>query len=75
MEPRKRLTFTDQVRSAVRESGLTAQEIADGAKIHKSAMSRFLSGERGLSEDAFDRLAAILGLRVVAGKSARRSRR
>jgi transcriptional regulator with XRE-family HTH domain len=60
--------LSDQVRDAVRDSGLLAQEVANAAKIDKGAMSRFLSGERGLSMAALDRIGGVLGLSVVARK-------
>jgi ribosome-binding protein aMBF1 (putative translation factor) len=57
--------LSDQVRDAIRESGMLAQEVAHGARIHKSAMSRFLSGERGLSIEGLDRIGVFLGLDIV----------
>ncbi len=74
VDPERPQGFMDQVRARVRGSGMSAQRVADGARIHKSAMSRFLSGERSLSEAALDRLAAYLGLRVVGSKRRRRGR-
>lgn len=46
--------------------------VARGAGIDKATMSKFLSGERGLSTTALDRLGAFLDLRIVAGKRRRR---
>ena len=66
MKPTKRRNLSDQVRDAVRGSGLLAQEVADRAGVHKSAMSRFLSGERGLSVEALDRIGQVLALDIVS---------
>jgi transcriptional regulator with XRE-family HTH domain len=60
--------LSDQVRDAVRRSGFTAQEIADAARVHKSAMSRFLSGKRGLSIEGLDRIGKVLGLSIARKK-------
>ena len=57
-------TFSDQIRRAVRESGVTAYRICRLTGIDKAAMSRFLSGERFLSEDSLNMVAEVLGLRV-----------
>jgi transcriptional regulator with XRE-family HTH domain len=65
VKPKNR-NLSDQVRDAVRGSGLLAQEVADRSGIHKSAMSRFLAGERGLSIEGLDRLGQVLGLEIVA---------
>jgi hypothetical protein len=59
-------TLVDQVRQAVRESGSTQIALADLADIDKTALSRFLSGERGLSMADLDSLADVLRLKVVA---------
>lgn len=60
--------LSDQVRDAVRRSGFTAQQVGDAARIHKSAMSRFLASERGLSIEALDRIGLVLGLSIARKK-------
>ena len=49
-----------------RRSGRTPAAIAVEAGVAPSVLCRFLSGERGLNSDSIDRLAAALGLRLVA---------
>ena len=62
------LPLSEQIREAVRSSGLSMLAVARGAEIDRSTMSKFLSGERGLSMSALDRLGEFLDLRIVAGK-------
>jgi transcriptional regulator with XRE-family HTH domain len=61
-------TLTDQIRSAVRESGLTCYQICKETGIDKASMSKFLSGQRGLSLAHLDKLAELLGLRITKGR-------
>ena len=64
-------TLTDQLRRIVRESGRTLGELSQETGIHKSALSRFLTGERGVSVSALDTLGEYFGLSftVKPGKS------
>lgn len=64
--------ITAAVRVAIENSGLTRYEIAKATGIEQSALSRFMSGERGLTTASLDRLAPLLGLEIVA-KSRKRS--
>lgn len=68
MAKRKRATLFDQIRQAVLDSEDTRYRISQETQIDQSALSRFVSGERGLSEDAMNRLARYLGLEIVIGK-------
>lgn len=61
----KRESVTDQIRRHVRECGLSGYAVAKAAKIDESALSRFLSGERGISAKALDRLGELLEFEVV----------
>jgi ribosome-binding protein aMBF1 (putative translation factor) len=65
-------SFTDQIREAVRASGIPQTEICDKIELDNSVLSRFLAGKSFLSERSMNALAAMLGLKV-AGKP-RRSR-
>jgi transcriptional regulator with XRE-family HTH domain len=60
--------LTDQLRRIVTDSGETLGQIARDTGIAKSARSRFLNGERGVSAHVLDQLGAYLGLRIVADK-------
>jgi len=65
MGKRTSQTLTDQLRAAVVESGLTLGQITRDTGIDKSALSRFVNGERGVSMEALDKLGEYLGLRIV----------
>jgi hypothetical protein len=65
--PCKLKPLSDQIRDAVDSSGATRRELARAAKIDETALSRFMSRERGLETKYLDQLAGVLGLRVVAG--------
>lgn len=67
-KPSHPATLSAQLRTHVRESGLSMLAVARGAGIDQAALSRFLAGKRGLRLDALDRLAAFLRLRVVGPK-------
>jgi len=63
-------TLTDEIRDAVRQSELTCYRICQKTGIDKASMSKFLSGERGLSLAHLDKLAALLGLRITSKRKA-----
>jgi len=69
MAPRR---FSEQIRTAVRRSGLSRYRICQDAEIDQGQMSRFMAGEAGLSLDTLDRLARVLGLEVVVSKPPKR---
>ena len=68
----KRLTVTDQIRRLVDSCGMSRYEIAKRTGIDQSAMSRFMSGERGLSSTALDALGELLDLQVVVRRAKRK---
>lgn len=57
--------LTDAIADAIRASDESVASIARGADVARSQLSRLLSGERGLSADAIERLADYLGLEIV----------
>ena len=65
---RRRVTLSDQVRAAVDASGLSRYRICKETGIGQAAMSRFMSGQGGLSMKALDRLADLLDLNITTGK-------
>ncbi|MCE9548278.1 MAG: helix-turn-helix domain-containing protein [Planctomycetia bacterium] len=67
-----RLKVSDQVRAAIEGCGLTRYEISKQTGIDQSALTRFMSGERGLSTTVLDTLGELLGLDIVIRKSPRR---
>jgi hypothetical protein len=68
MQRRKRKTFTDQVRAEVlnkRRHGMTRYRIAKLLDTSEGSLHGFASGRFGISSPLLDRLADLLGLRVV----------
>ena len=65
---KRQVKLSDQVRKAVRDSGLTHYRIWKLTGIRQDTLSRFMRGERGLPMKTLDRLAAFLELEVVSRK-------
>jgi transcriptional regulator with XRE-family HTH domain len=61
---RKRMTFSEQIRAVIENSGTTRYALARQVGVSESALSRFASGERGLNLSTLDRLADALGLEI-----------
>jgi transcriptional regulator with XRE-family HTH domain len=55
----------EQIRIAVRDSGISLNQLSKDCGIGRDRLSRFVRGERGIGLDALDRLCATLGLRIV----------
>jgi plasmid maintenance system antidote protein VapI len=68
---RKRSRFSDELRQAIDACGLSRYRVCKDLGIAESTLSRFMSGERGLTMKCLDRLAALLDLHVVGGKPAK----
>lgn len=65
----------DDLRAAIEASGRSRYRIARDTGIAESALSRFMSGERGLSIESVEQLADYLGLEImVRHKSGRKGR-
>ncbi|MBL8863038.1 MAG: hypothetical protein JNK02_13655 [Planctomycetes bacterium] len=75
MSHKSNTTLSGELRAHVRGSGLSMLAVARGAQIDPAALSRFLSGKRGLRLDAVDRLAVFLRLRLVAPQMRKGSKR
>jgi transcriptional regulator with XRE-family HTH domain len=61
-------TLTQQLRYIVGDCGKTLGELARQTGVDKSALSRFLRGERGLSMEGLDKVGTCLGLAIVQVK-------
>lgn len=72
--PPKRVALSAQVRAAIDRSGETRSAICKAIELDESAMSRFMSGERGLSMEVLDRLGLHLGLALRSVKPAKRAK-
>lgn len=65
---KKQVTLIGQVRQAASKSGISQNALARAAGMDPTALSRFVSGKRGLAMETLDALAAVLRLSIVAGK-------
>jgi transcriptional regulator with XRE-family HTH domain len=63
--PKKAKTVSERIREAVEAADATRYQIAQETGIEQSALSRFVSRERGLSMEALDALAEYFGLELV----------
>ena len=63
--PPKTATLTQQLRWYLRHADETPVEIARQIGIHHASLYRFQSATRGLSDDATDKLAKHLNLRLI----------
>jgi transcriptional regulator with XRE-family HTH domain len=59
--------FSDQLRQAIESSGVSRYVLARSVGVSDSALSRFMSGVRGLNLSSLDKLADVLGLEIVVG--------
>ena len=68
------MNVSESLRRAVEQSGMSRYVIAKETGIAQSMLSRFVTGRRGLSLEAVDRLAAFLKLELVARPARRKAR-
>ena len=71
---KRRIKLSEQIRRAVDDCGQTRAAIGQAADIDESTLSRFMSGERGLSMKTLDRLADYLDLNITLGKRRNKGR-
>jgi predicted transcriptional regulator len=57
-------TFTDQLKQAIRDSGMTRYAISVQTGIAGSTLCKFLKGQRGMSLDSVNRLMECLELEI-----------
>ncbi|MDC0934648.1 helix-turn-helix transcriptional regulator [Pirellulales bacterium] len=70
----QRKKFSDQIRQAIADSGQTRYRISVESGINEAALGKFFHGERGLSLESLDKLAAHLGLRVVMDRKPKKGK-
>lgn len=63
---KRRASLSDQIRQAVDESGMSRYRICKELGLAEATMSRFMSGQGGLSMATLDALADLLGLEITA---------
>jgi transcriptional regulator with XRE-family HTH domain len=64
-KPRESPGLITQLREAIRSSGRSLNQIGKETGVDRARLSRFMTGKRGLSIEALDRIFAALRLRVV----------
>jgi transcriptional regulator with XRE-family HTH domain len=69
---KKQHRFSDELRMAVDDCGMSRYRICMELGIEQSLLSRFMSSRGGLSINTLDALAKLLDLHVSAGKRAAR---
>lgn len=55
----------DAIRQAIEASDKSRYRIAQQSGIEQSALSRLMSGERGLGVESIEKLADVLGLEII----------
>ena len=70
----KRTRFSDQIRQAIENCGKTRYRISKEVGISQPTLSRFMSGERGLTMKALDTLADYLGLNITTKRKRRKAK-
>ncbi len=58
----------DQFRQAILDSDMTRYEMSKQTGVDNASLSRFVHGERGLSEEALNSLGELLNLEIVVRK-------
>lgn len=61
---KRRAKFGDQVRRAIRDSGLSLYRVSMETGISQSMLSRFMAGKMGISLDSLDKIGDLIGLKV-----------
>lgn len=66
--------LTEDLRAAIKSSGLTHYRLAKDAEINPTLIDRFMAGERGLNLQTAAKIASVLGLQL-SGKSEKSSKK
>ena len=64
----------EQIRRAIRKSGQSRYAISKKSGVEQSALSRLMSGERGLSLEAVEKLADALDVEIIIRPKRRKGR-
>ena len=58
----------EQLRTAIRQSGLSLRRLGETSGLGADRLSRFLRGERGLTLEAAEKICLCLGLKLAKGR-------
>lgn len=58
------MMFSDQLRKAIDESGMTRYAISKATGIDQAVLSKFMAGERGMLLPSVDKLCSLLDLEL-----------
>lgn len=70
-----RPALTEQIRCAMRDSGLMMIEICRATDIEPAVLSRFMNGKAGMNLKTLDRIAELLELRIVSDHSGKKKQK
>ena len=65
MERRKHKSLAEELRKAIRDTGLSRYAISRATGVSEAVLSRFMAGKFNLSLANVERIADFLGLRLV----------
>lgn len=71
---KRQVVLSDQIRRAIDDSGMSRYRICQEIGLAESTMSRFMSGQGGLSMETIDALGDLLGLNITGSRKRRKSR-
>ncbi len=71
MMAKRRVKLSEQIRRAVKASGLSQYRVSKELDVSESTISRFVSGKGGLSMEYLDALADLLDLNIAATRKRR----
>jgi Cro/C1-type HTH DNA-binding domain len=70
--PGMAITFSDQLRRAIKQSDYTCYRIAKTTGINESQLSRFMRGKAGLSPESIDQICKLIGAKLTVKQTAKK---
>ena len=65
MTRKEREQLADKLKAAIAKSGMTIYKLSQASGVHRSQITRFMSGERDLGLAMAEKLCAVLGLELT----------
>jgi len=75
MKKKQPIRFSDEIRAAIENCGMTRYRISKNTGIDAAALCRFVQGQVGLTLDSLDKLAECIGLHVTTIAAKPRSKK